>query len=85
MVLFSDLGDKECAHAGSSSSSEGVSELEALKAVATFGFLSDDVEDGVNELSAFGVMALGPVVSGSGLAEDEVVGSEELSVRAGSD
>ena len=30
-------------------------------------------------------MALGPVVSGAGLAEDEVVGAEDLAVRAGSD
>ena len=30
-------------------------------------------------------MALGPVVSGSGLTEDEVVGSEELTEGSGSD
>ena len=85
LVLFSDFGDEEGSHAGSSSSSEGVGDLEALEAVAAFSFLSHDVEDGVDQFGSFGVVALGPVVSGSGLAEDEVVGSEELSVGAGSD
>jgi hypothetical protein len=59
--------------------------LETLEAIAAFGFFSDDVEDGVDELGTFGVMALGPVVTGTGLTEDEVVGSEELAEWAGSD
>jgi len=84
-VFFSDLRDKEGSHSGTGSSSEGVGDLEPLEAIASFGFLSDDVEDGVDEFSSFGVMSLGPVVSGSGLAEDEVVGSEELTERSGSD
>ncbi len=33
----------------------------------------------------FSVVALGPVVSGSGLSEDEVVGPEDLSVGTGPD
>jgi len=84
-VFFSDLGDKECSHSGTSSSSEGVSDLETLEAIASFGFLSDDVEDGVDELGTLGVMSLGPVVTGTGLSEDEVVWSEELSEWASSD
>jgi len=59
--------------------------LESLEAVTTFGFLSDDVEDGIDELGSFGVMSLGPVVTGSGLSEDEVVWSEELSEWSSSD
>ena len=59
--------------------------METLKAIATFSFLSDDVEDGVDELSTFGVMTLGPVVTGTGLSEDEVVWSEELSEWSSSD
>jgi len=62
-----------------------VGDLEPLEAVASFGFLSDDVEDGVDEFGSFGVMSLGPVVSSSGLSEDEVIRSEELSERSGSD
>ena len=60
-------------------------DLEALQAIAALSLLPGDVEDGVDELSALGVVALGPVVSGSGLSEDEVVGPEELSERSGSD
>ena len=53
--------------------------LESLEAVATFSLFSDHIEDGVDEFSSFGVMSFGPIVTCSGLAEDEVVGSEELS------
>merc|ERR1711975_116636 len=42
-VLFSDLGDEEGSHSGSSSSTEGVGDLETLEAIATFSFLSDDI------------------------------------------
>jgi hypothetical protein len=37
------------------------------------------------KLSALGVVALGPVVAGAGLAEDEVVGAEELAEGASAD
>merc|ERR1719424_2314277 len=84
-VFFSDLGDEESSNTGSSSSSKGVSNLETLKAIATFSFLSDDIKDGVDELGTLGVMTLGPVVTGTGLSEDEVVWSEELSEWSSSD
>ena len=66
--FFADFGDQEGSHAGASTSSEGVGELESLKAVASFCFLADDVQDGVDEFGSFGVVTLGPVVSGSGLS-----------------
>ena len=84
-VLFSDLGDEEGSHTGSSSTTEGVGNLETLEAIATFGFLSDNVEDGVDELSTFGVVTLGPVVTGTSLSENEVVWSEELTEWSSSD
>ena len=59
-------------------------DLESLEAVAALSFLSSDIEDGVNELSTLGVVTLGPVVAGTGLAEHEVVGPEELTKRSGS-
>merc|ERR1711981_1256633 len=49
-VLFSDLGDKEGSHTGSSTTTEGVGDLETLEAITTFSFLTDNIEDGVNEL-----------------------------------
>jgi hypothetical protein len=84
-VFLTDLGDEEGAHAGTSATTERVGDLEALEAVATFGFLADNVEDGVDELSTFGVVTLGPVVTGTGLTEDEVVGSEELTEGTSTD
>jgi hypothetical protein len=80
-VLLTDLGDQEGSHTRAGSTTEGVADLEALKAVTTLSLLSDDVEDGVNELGTLSVVTLGPVVSGSGLTEDEVVRSEELTER----
>jgi len=62
-----------------------VGKLEALHAVARLGLLADHIEDGVDELSALGVVALGPVVTGSSLPENKVVGAEELAERAGTD
>merc|ERR1712203_826151 len=83
-VLLSDLGDEEGSHTGSGTTSEGVADLEALEAVAALSLLSDNVEDGVDELGSLGVVTLGPVISGASLSEDEVVGSEELTERSGS-
>merc|ERR1719486_1146202 len=84
-VFLTDLGDEEGAHAGAGTATEGVGDLETLEAVAAFGFLADNVEDGVDELSTFGVVTLGPVVTGTGLTEDEVVWSEELTEWSSTD
>jgi len=84
-VFFSDLGDEECSHTGSGTTTERVGDLETLEAIATFGFFTDNIEDGVDEFSTFGVVTLGPVVTGTGLSEDEVIGSEELTERSGTD
>ena len=78
-VFLSDLGDEESSHTGSSSSSKGVSNLETLKAIATFSFFSNDIEDGVDKFGTLGVMTLGPVVTGTRLSEDKVVWTEDLS------
>jgi hypothetical protein len=77
-VLFTDLGDQKGAHTWTGTTTEWVSNLETLEAIAAFSFLADNVENGVNELSTLGVMSLGPVVTGTSLSEDEVVRSEEL-------
>merc|ERR1712036_140371 len=84
-VLLTDLGDQESSHAGAGTTTERVGDLEALEAVAALSLLADDIEDGVDELSTFGVVALGPVVTGTGLAEDEVVGAEELTEGSSTD
>ena len=56
-----------------------------LQTIARFSLLADNVENGVNELGALGVMALGPVVTGARLAKDKVVGAEDLAEGAGAD
>ena len=84
-VFLSDLGDEESSHARAGAAAERVAHLEALEAVAALGLLAHDVENRVDELGALGVVSLGPVVAGSGLSEDEVVGTEELSEGSGAD
>lgn len=84
-VLLSDLGNEKGPHPRARATAQGVADLEALHAVTVLGLLADDVEDGVDELGALCVVALGPVVAGAGLAEDEVVRAEDGAVGAGSD
>merc|ERR1712100_857089 len=84
-VLLTDLGDEESSHTGTGTTTERVGDLESLEAITALSFLTDNIEDGVDELSTFGVVTLGPVVTGTSLSEDEVIGSEELSERSGSD
>ena len=77
-IFFSNFGDQKGTHTRSSTTTQGVGDLETLEAIASFSFFSDDIEYGVDEFGTFSVVTLSPVVSGSGLAEDEVVRSEEL-------
>lgn len=62
-VLFPDFGNEQCAHTGSGSSAERVCQLEALKAIASLGFLAYHLEDVVYQLGTLCVVTLGPVVS----------------------
>merc|ERR1712159_754818 len=84
-VFFSDLGDQKGTHTRTGTTTQRVGDLETLEAVTTFSFLSDDIQDGVDEFSTFSVVTLGPVVTSTSLAENEVVGSEELSEGTSSD
>jgi hypothetical protein len=83
--LFANLGDQQCSHASTSTSTERVSDLETLEAVAALSFTTDDVENLVNEFCSLGVVAFGPVVSGTRLAKDEVIRTEQLTERTSSD
>ena len=84
-VLFSDLADEQGAHTGAGAAPKWVCELEALQTVAALGLLSDHVENRVNELSALGVVALGPVVAGPTLTENKCFGLKDLAERTWSD
>jgi len=59
--------------------------LKPLKTVTVLSFLTNNIEDGVNKLSAFSVMSLGPVVTSTRLAEYEVIGTEGLTVGSRSE
>ena len=83
-ILLSDFWDKESSHTRTGTTTEGVGDLKALQAVATFSFLSNDIEDWVDQLGTFGVVALSPVVTGSTLTENKVVWSEKLTEWSGS-
>jgi hypothetical protein len=81
--LLADLGDEEGTHTGTSTTTERVGDLETLQAVAALGLTTDNIDDLVNKLGTFSVVTLGPVVAGTRLAEDEVVGTEELAEGTG--
>jgi hypothetical protein len=83
--LLTDLADEKRTHTGTSTTTERMGDLEALKAVAALSLTTDDVEDLVDKLGTLGVVTLGPVVSGTRLSEDEVVGPEELTERSSAD
>lgn len=46
-----------------------------LEAVGRLGLLADDIENRVDELSSFGVVPFGPIVSSSALTKNKVVGA----------
>jgi len=83
--LLANLGDQQSTHTSTSTSTKGVGDLETLKAVAALSLAADDVKDLVDKLSSFGVVTLGPVVAGTGLAKDEVVGAKKLAEGTGAD
>jgi len=84
-IFFTELVEKECTKTRASTTTEGVNELESLESIARFGFLTDDIEDGLAEFLSLGVVSLGPVVTGTGLSEDEVIGAEKLTILASTD
>jgi proteasome assembly chaperone (PAC2) family protein len=62
-----------------------VGDLETLEAIAALGLTADDVEDLVDKFGTLSVVTLGPIVSSTGLTENEVVGTEELTEGTSTD
>ena len=56
-----------------------------LQAVAVLCLLANDIQHGVDQLGTLGVVTLSPVVAGTGLSEDKVVWTENLSVCTSAD
>jgi hypothetical protein len=84
-VLLTDLRDQEGSHTRSSTTTHGVGHLESLKTVRRLSLLTDNIKHRVDQLSTLGVMSLGPIVTSSGLAENKVIGSEQLSEGTSTD
>lgn len=83
--FLTDLGDQEGTHTGTGTTTQGVSDLETLEAVTSLSLTADNIDNVVNQLSTLSVVTLGPVVTSARLAEDEVVGTEKLTERTGTD
>jgi hypothetical protein len=83
--LLTDLGDQKGTHTGTSTTTERVGDLETLEAVASLSLTADNVQNLVNELGTLSVVTLRPVVTGTGLSENEVVGTEQLTERTSTD
>ena len=62
-----------------------MSQLESLETVATLRLFPHHVYDLIYELGALGVVTLGPVVAGPGLAVHDVVGPEDAAILASPD
>lgn len=62
-ILLAYLWDKQSTHAWSCAAAQGVSQLEALEAVAVLRFSPQHVHHSVHQLCSFGVVALGPIVT----------------------
>merc|ERR1719174_1991791 len=84
-VFLTDLGDKQSTHARAGSATHGVGDLETLEAIARLRLFADNIQNGVDQLGSFGVVALGPVVASTSLTEKEVVRTEQLSKRTRAD
>ncbi|KAL4557529.1 hypothetical protein LXL04_035710 [Taraxacum kok-saghyz] len=56
-----------------------------LQSIAILSLLTNDVKNGINQLSAFCIMSLGPVITGAGLAKYEIIRPEDLTVGTRSD
>ena len=59
--------------------------MRTLQTIRALSLLADNIENGVDELSALRVVTLGPVVTGTTLTEDKVVGAEEVAERSRAD
>ena len=58
-------------------------DLEIYEAI--FSLFSNNIKNGVNELSTLNVMTLDPVVTSASLTENEVFGPEKLTQRISTD
>ena len=75
----------EGTHTGTSTTTEGVGDLETWRQSQPSASRADDIENLVDQLGTLSVVTLCPVVTSTRLAEDEVVGAEKLTERSSAD
>ena len=83
--LFVNLGQDEGTKTGTGTTTEGVAKLEALHAVACLSLLTNHIHDGIDQVKTVRQVSTGIVVTGTGLAEHEVLRAEQLAEGAGAD
>ena len=84
-VFFTNLRDEESSPTRTGTTTKRVGDLETLEAITRFGFLSDDIENGVSQFSTFGVVTFSTMVTSSRLTENKVIRAEELTIRTSTD
>lgn len=83
--LLTDLGDEEGTHTGTGTTTKGVGDLETLEGVTALSLATNNIDNLVNQFGTLSVVTLGPVVTSTGLAEDEVVGAEKFTEGTSTD
>jgi hypothetical protein len=48
--------------------------LEPLQTVAPFGLFTNHIQNRIDQLGSFGIMAFGPIISSTRLPKNEIVG-----------
>lgn len=61
--VFSDLGDEEGTHTRTSTTTQRVSNLETLQAIAVLSLLANNIQNVVDKFGTFSVVTLSPVVT----------------------
>ena len=70
-VLFFQFADQQRAQTAARTTADRMAQLETLQTVASFGFLSYDVQDLVHNLSSLGVVTFSPVVAFEAIQKKE--------------
>lgn len=64
---------------------EQVERDNTLQAITILSLLTNNIKNGINQLSSFGIMTFRPIISGAGLTKNEIIRAKDLTVGTGSD
>merc|ERR550537_1965953 len=77
-ILLTNFRNQQGTHTCTRSSSKGMAELKALKAITSFSLLANNVKHRVDQFGTFCIMSLRPIISSTSLAKHEVIRAEKL-------